>query len=78
MLFHIDAAAAKGDALRFKPESLFQAGFTTQLDLSARAEHALPGKTKRSTEYANNLPRSARMSGSARHRAIRRNLAARN
>ena len=46
MRFHVDAPAAKTHSLGFKLQALLDGVVTTQLDLSVRAEHALPWQTE--------------------------------
>jgi len=47
VLRHVDAPAAKLDSLHSETEALFGCGFATQLDLAARSDDALPGKSVR-------------------------------
>jgi hypothetical protein len=42
MPIHIDATAAKGDALHFKPEPLLERVLPGDADSSSRAEHTVP------------------------------------
>ena len=77
MLFHVDAAAAEGDAFGFEAKALLKAGFSTQLDFTAGAENALPGESDGAAQDADDLAGGAGMSGSAGDSAIGRDFAPR-
>src|SRR5450631_1812392 len=63
VLSHIHARPAKGHTLHAQAEFLFSRMFSTQLDGSARADHAVPRQSGNLLQDAHNL---TRRSGPAR------------
>ena len=79
MLGHIDARAPKRDAFHFKPHALFKRAIAAGFELSACAEHAIPGQgCAPFAQYRRHLPVPARIPGSFRHLSVGRDLTPRN
>jgi hypothetical protein len=60
MFLHIDADAAKRDALHLQAESLFGSIFARELDRSSGSHDALPWQTGNLTKNADHLARGSR------------------
>jgi hypothetical protein len=77
---HVDASAAKLNALHLKPKPLFRRRFAAQLDLAAGANDALPWKSlKRSiAQQPRHCPMVKRVACGCGNLAVSRNLAFRN
>jgi hypothetical protein len=57
VFLHVDADAAKGDALHLQAESLFASTFARELDRSSGPYDALPWQTGNLTKNADHLAR---------------------
>ena len=62
MLFHPNAGAAKGHALRFQAEALFQSIFAGKGDLAARPDYAMPRESTSVSKGPHYLPCGSRKS----------------
>ncbi len=70
MKFHVDAAAAKGDAFGFEAETLLKSRLAAEFDFSAGTENALPGQSDGPAQDADDLAGGAGMSSSTGDRAV--------
>ena len=67
---HINPAAAESDTFCFQSQPLLDGRVTPQLDLPARSQYALPGKSVASSQHARYNPRGARITGDLRNTAV--------
>jgi len=75
---HVDAWAAKADALQFEPHPLLDRLFTRRTDCSAGADHSVPGQSSIRAEGPDYLPRPPRKTGRRRHLSVSGHFSARN
>jgi len=54
--FHVHAASSEAHTFSFQAQTLFDGRVPTELDLAARAEHALPGQTDGASQDPRYLP----------------------
>ena len=76
MLFHPHARSMEDNAFRLQPDSLFEAVFARERDLSFSAHHAVPGQPpRRASERPDYLTSTAWKTRRPRDVAVSRNLA---
>jgi len=75
---HIHLRPAKAHAFCFQPQPLLNGRIATQLDFSARAQHALPRQSKSAMQNPRHQPRATRQSRCSRDRSVRRHFTFRN
>jgi hypothetical protein len=79
MFAHIYARSAKCHAFHFQSHALLERTLSAGLDLSARAEHAMPRKRSAAlAQHRRHLPVPARISGRFCYLPISSDFAARN
>lgn len=77
MSLHVNAAPAKPHTLSIESEPLLDRRVSGELDMAARAEHALPRQSESSSEDSRHLSCCAGKSRRSRDRSVGRHFATR-